>query len=193
MKPIFFKNTDELRKWFAENHATNAELFVGYYKIGSNKSSITWSESVDVALCFGWIDGVRNSIDKDSYQNRFTPRRRGSNWSAVNIKKIEELAVKGLMMPAGLAAYENRVASKSEIYSYENEVKNFSTTQENLFNQNTKAWDYFCALAPSYRKVSINWVVTAKQETTQLKRLNELISDCESGTNKWKDNKYNKK
>ncbi len=153
---------------------------------------MTWSQSVDEALCFGWIDGVRKSINEDSYQIRFTQRKPTSIWSAINIKKIEELAKKGLMQPAGLASFENRTESKSKIYSYEKDEVDLSKNFKKRFKANKKAWDYFQSLAPSYRKVSGHWVMSAKQETTRVKRLNQLISDSAAGTNQWKDNKYKK-
>ena len=165
---------------------------VGFYKVGSGKPSMTWSQSVDEALCFGWIDGVRKSINKDSYQIRFTKRKPKSIWSAINIKKIEELTKQGLMQPAGLASFEKRIENKSKIYSYEKDEVELTQDFKKQFKANKKAWDYFQSLAPSYRKLSANWVMGAKQEATQIKRLNKLISDCEEGINQWKDNKYKK-
>jgi uncharacterized protein YdeI (YjbR/CyaY-like superfamily) len=166
---------------------------VGFYKVNSGKQSMTWSQSVDEALCFGWIDGVRKTIDNDSYQIRFTQRRPTSIWSAINIKKIGELTKLGLMQPAGLEIFENRKEDISKIYSYENEEVKFSVELEEQFKPNKKAWDYFQSLALSYRKHSTYWVMSAKNEITRLKRLNELIADSQAGTNKWKENKYNKK
>ena len=193
MEPKFFSTQDDFRKWLEENHQKESELLVGFYKVGTKKSSMTWSESVDQALCFGWIDGIRKSIDEESYQIRFTPRKSTSIWSAVNIKKIEELTEKGLMFPAGIAAFEKRKEHKSKIYSHENNPKEFSEEFLKLFKANKKAWQYFEKLAPSYKKTSIHWVINAKQEVTQLKRLQQLIADSENQTNAWKDNKYTKK
>jgi uncharacterized protein YdeI (YjbR/CyaY-like superfamily) len=190
--PIFFAKQSDFRKWLQKNHKKETELLVGFYKVDSGKPSITWSQSVDEALCFGWIDGVRKSIDKDSYQIRFTQRKPTSIWSAINIKKIEELIKKGLMQPAGLASFEKRVESRSKIYSYEKEPAELTQSFKKLFKTNKKAWDYFQALAPSYKKVSIHWVMRAKQEATRLKRLKELIANSAIGTNQWKDNKYKK-
>jgi uncharacterized protein YdeI (YjbR/CyaY-like superfamily) len=153
---------------------------------------MTWSESVDEALCFGWIDGVRKSIDKESYQIRFTQRKPTSIWSAINIKKVEELKKQGLMLLAGLASFEKRTEGKSRIYSYEKGEAELPQNFKKQFKTNKKAWDYFQSLAPSYRKVSTHWVMNAKQETTRLKRLNQLISESAAGTNQWKDNKYKK-
>jgi len=192
MTPTFFAKQSDFRKWLQKNHKKETELLVGFYKVGSGKPSMTWSQSVDEALCFGWIDGVRKSIDKDSYQIRFTQRKSTSNWSAVNIRKIEELTKQGLMQPSGQASFENRIESKSRIYSYEKEDVELPQHFIKQFKANKKAWDYFQILAPSYRKVSTHWVMSARQETTQIKRLNQLISDSAAGTNQWKDNKYKK-
>lgn len=192
MTPIFFASQDEFRKWLQENHKKETELLVGYYKVNSNKPSLTWSQSVDQALWFGWIDGVRNSIDQSRYQIRFTPRKPASNWSAINIQKIKELTKQGLMMPAGMASFKNRKEHKSKIYSHENEEVKFSPDLEKQFKANKIAWKYFQSLAPTYRKASKNWVMSAKQETTRRKRLRELIEDSEAGTNQWKDSKYKK-
>jgi uncharacterized protein YdeI (YjbR/CyaY-like superfamily) len=193
MIPIFFAKPSDFRKWLKKNHKKETELLVGFYKVGSGKASMTWSQSVDEVLCFGWIDGVRASIDKDRYQIRFTQRKPESIWSAINIKKMEELTRQGLIQPAGLASFEKRKEVRSKIYSYENEALKFTQSFERQFKANKKAWNYFTTLAPSYKKLSKHWVMSAKQEATKLKRLNELVIDSELGTNKWKDNKYNKK
>ncbi|MCW3091946.1 MAG: bacteriocin-protection protein [Ferruginibacter sp.] len=192
MTPIFFATQSDFQKWLKKNHKKETELVVGFHKVGSGKLSMTWSQAVDEALCFGWIDGVRKSIDQDSYQIRFTQRKPTSIWSAINIKKIEELTRKGLMQPAGLASFEKRKEEKSKIYTHENEEVKLTQKFEKQFKENKKAWDYFQSLAPSYRKLSTHWVMRAKQATTRIKRLNELIADSENGTNKWKDNKYKK-
>ena len=154
---------------------------------------MTWSESVNQALCFGWIDGIRKSIDGESYQIRFTPRKSTSIWSAVNIKKIEELTKKELMFPAGIAAFEKRQEHKSKIYAFETEAMQLPEEFLKIFMSNSIAWEYFENLAPSYKKTSIHWIMSAKQEATQQKRLLQLISDSENQTNAWKDNKYQKK
>jgi uncharacterized protein YdeI (YjbR/CyaY-like superfamily) len=190
MAPKFFAASGEFRKWLEKNHAKETELIVGFYKVGSGKPSMSWSESVDQALCFGWIDGVRKSIDEHSYQIRFTPRKPSSIWSAVNMKKVAELKKQGLMHAAGLAAFSKRKDHKSAIYAYETATREFSPAFEKQFKANKKAWKYFQALPPGYRKTSMSWVMSAKQEATQLKRLNQLIADSEAGTNQWKDNKY---
>jgi len=187
MVPTFFAKQADFRKWLDKNHKKETELLVGFYKINSGKQSMTWSQSVDEALCFGWIDGVRKSIDEDSYQIRFTQRKHTSIWSAVNIKKMESLIQQGLMQPSGLASFEKRTENKSAIYSYENLEITFSPAFEKQFKADKKAWNYFQSLAPSYRKPSTNWVMSAKQEITRIKRLNELMEDSKAGKNKWKD------
>lgn len=181
MKPTFFAKGSDFRKWLKKNHAKEKELLVGFYKVDSGKPSMNWSESVDEALCFGWIDGVRRSLGEESYTIRFTPRKPASNWSAVNIKKIKELKEKGLMEPAGLAAYEKRQEKKSGIYAYENAPATFSGDLEKKFRANKKAWEFFSKQAPSYQKVVTNWIMSAKQETTRSSRLATLIKDSASG------------
>ncbi|GAB2813390.1 YdeI/OmpD-associated family protein [Ferruginibacter profundus] len=193
MAPLFFAKQSDFRNWLKKNHKKETELIVGFYKTGSGRPCMSWSQSVDEALCFGWIDGVRTSIDKDSYQIRFTQRKPSSIWSTVNIKKIETLSRQGLMQPAGLASFDKRKESRSEIYAHESEAVKFATAFEKQFKANKKAWHYFQSLAASYKKISTHWVMSAKQETTRLKRLHEIIKDSEAGTNKWKDNKYRKK
>ncbi|MGG9962307.1 YdeI/OmpD-associated family protein [Ferruginibacter sp. SUN106] len=193
MAPTFFAKQSDFRNWLKKNHKKESELIVGFYKVGSGHPSMSWSQSVDEALCFGWIDGVRTSIDKDSYQIRFTQRKPSSIWSAINIKKIETLTKQGLMQPAGLASFDKRKEANSKIYAHESEAVKFTPAFEKQFKANKKAWHYFQSLAASYKKISTHWVMSAKQEATQLKRLYEIITDSEAGTNKWKDNKYKKK
>ena len=193
MAASFFKTQFEFREWLEKNHQHETELVVGFYKVSTNKPSMTWSESVDQALCFGWIDGVRRSIDKDSYQIRFTPRKKTSIWSDINIKKVENLTSQGLMHKAGLDIFSHRKESLSRIYAFENEEQNLPLAFEKTFKENKLAWDYFNSLASTYRKPSLNWVMSVKQETTKIKRLKELIADSELGTNKWRHSKYNKK
>lgn len=191
--PVFFAKQSEFRKWLQKNHKKETELLVGFYKVSSGMPSMSWSESVDVALCFGWIDGMRKSIDDISYQIRFSKRNDSSIWSAINIKKIEELTKLGLMQPAGLEIFAKRTESRSKVYSHENEELDLAADFKKQFKANKKAWTYFQALASSYRRNSVRWVMTAKQKPTQIKRLNELIAQSEAGTNTWKDNKYKKK
>lgn len=181
MKPIFFKTPLDFRKWLEKNHDKETELFVGFYKTGSGRQSITWPESVDQALCFGWIDGVRKSIDEESYMIRFTPRKKNSIWSAVNTRKIEELKEKGLMMPAGLEAFRHRKEERSSVYSFENKDKGLDADSVKKFKANKKAWDFFQAQAPSYIRAASWWVVSAKKEETKSKRLQQLIEDSLKG------------
>ncbi len=189
----FFSTQTLFREWLANNHDKETELFVGFYKVKSGYPSMTWSQSVDQALCFGWIDGIRRSIDEDSYQIRFTPRRQKSVWSPVNLEKIEELTKQGLMQQAGIDIFKNRPESKPSDYAFRQKTLKLPSDFENQFKANEKAWSYFDALAPSYKKLSIHWVISAVQDKTKIKRLNELIASSELGTNKWKDNKYKKK
>lgn len=181
MKPLFFENALAFRKWLETNGEKETELLVGYCKVSTGKLSMSWSESVDQALCFGWIDGVRRSIDKESYYIRFTPRKPNSNWSAVNIQKINELISSGQMTPTGLKLFELRKESKSEVYSYENRTEDFPPDIEERFRQNEKAWKFFTKQAPSYRKTIIYWIMSSKQEATFEKRFNLLTAGCESG------------
>jgi uncharacterized protein YdeI (YjbR/CyaY-like superfamily) len=177
MKPIFFSDQSELRKWFSKNHNKENELLVGYYKKTSGIKSITWSESVDQALCFGWIDGIRKSIDEVSYSIRFTPRRPNSIWSAINIKKVKALTRLGLMEEAGIEAFKKLDLKKSRIYSFEQNAIKFDEKYEAIFRRNNKGWEYFSKQVPSYRKPAIHWVNSAKQEETRIRRLNTLIND----------------
>jgi uncharacterized protein YdeI (YjbR/CyaY-like superfamily) len=178
--PTFFTTQEHFRKWLEKNYNKATELFVGFYKVNSGKPSMTWSQSVDQAICFGWIDGVRKSIDKDSYFIRFTPRKPTSIWSAINIKKVEDLIKQGLMQPAGLASFKLRKESKSKIYAYEKEAVKLSDDFEKKFKANKKAWEFFQSLPPSYKKHALYWVMTSKQEATAIKRLEELITDSEA-------------
>ena len=179
MGPTFFATQQEFRDWLAENHSTKSELLVGFYKVGSKKPSMSWSQSVDQALCFGWIDGIRKSIDAESYSIRFTPRKSTSIWSTINIHKIEELTKAKLMQPAGLAAFKLRKEEKSNVYAYENEESELSTDVENIFIGHPIAWKYFNAQAPSYKKVIKHWIMSAKQEKTKLSRLEKVITYSE--------------
>lgn len=180
-KPIFFANQSDFRKWLEKNHDKEKELFVGYYKIASGKPSLTWSQSVDEAICFGWIDGIRRSIDSESYMIRFTPRKITSNWSEVNLKKVEMLTKLGMMTPAGIKIFKNRKRANTKQYSYENGSYKLDEKFAKRFRSNKKAWKFFSAQAPSYQKVTIKWVVTAKREETRLTRLQTLITDSEAG------------
>lgn len=176
MNPTFFATQEKFREWLEKHYQKETELVVGFYKVKSKKPSMSWSESVDQALCFGWIDGVRKSIDDESYTIRFTPRKKSSIWSAINIKKIEVLTKAGLMKPEGKKAFELRSEDKSGIYSHEKEPSFLNPEFEKQFKANTIAWEYFTNQAPSYKKVIIHWIMTAKQEKTQLSRLDKAIN-----------------
>ena len=171
----FFASQIEFRDWLEANHSTAAELLVGFYKIASRKPSMTWSQSVDQALCFGWIDGVTRRINDESYSIRFTPRKTNSIWSAVNIAKIKDLETKGLMRPAGSKAFKKRSESKSGVYAYENPDVEFSPEFKKTFKSNEAAWIFFTAQAPSYQKTIRHWISRAKQEVTRVSRLQKTI------------------
>jgi uncharacterized protein YdeI (YjbR/CyaY-like superfamily) len=177
----FFKTPSALRKWLEAHHASAKELWVGFYKKGSGKPSIDWPESVDEALCFGWIDGIRKSIDADSYMIRFTPRKPTSVWSAVNIKNVENLIKEKRMHPAGLKAFAARKENRSGIYSYEQRGPELVEPYLGMLKRNKAAWKFFQAQPPSYRKVMNWWVVSAKQEATRVKRLDKLIEESAQG------------
>jgi len=179
IKATFFATQALFRKWLEKNHKKEKELIVGYYKVDSGKPSMTWPQSVDQALCFGWIDGVRRSIDKDCYCIRFTPRKPTSIWSDINIKKVEELTKAGLMLPEGLHAFSLRKEHKSRIYSHEKEASFLSPDFEKQFKKNKLAWKFFNEQAPSYKKVMAHWIMTAKQEKTRLARLEKTILTSE--------------
>ena len=179
MEPAFFADQLDFRKWLEKNHQKEKELLVGFYKLTSKKPSMSWSESVDQALCFGWIDGVRKSIDEESYPIRFTPRKTSSIWSAINIQKMEDLTKAGLMTDAGLKAFSFRTENKSKIYSHEKEPVPLDGSYEKQFKANKTAWDFFEKQAPSYKKVMIHWIMSAKQEKTRQSRLEKTISESE--------------
>ena len=181
-KPRFFTTAAEFRAWLEQHHADERELWVGFHKKGSGRPSITWQEAVAEALCFGWIDGVRRSVDEHSYANRFTPRRRGSNWSAVNVRLVEELTRAGRMRPAGLKAFEERAPARTGVYSYENRhTARLDPDQEEQLRANAEAWEFFHAQPPSYRQTAVWWVVSAKRDETRQRRLATLIEDSAAG------------
>jgi uncharacterized protein YdeI (YjbR/CyaY-like superfamily) len=181
MEPVFFATPEEFRAWLEAHHATETELLVGFHKKGTGRPSITWPESVDEALCFGWIDGVRKRLDDDRYTIRFTPRKLGSIWSAVNIQRVGELTAQGRMRPAGQRAFGTRDEGRSRVYSYERARAGLSAQDEAAFRANPQAWAFFQAQPPSYRKTAAWWVVSAKREETRGKRLATLIADSEQG------------
>jgi uncharacterized protein YdeI (YjbR/CyaY-like superfamily) len=190
--PKFFKSYMEFRKWLEKNHLKKSEIIVGFYKVGTNKCNMTWSESVDQALCFGWIDSVRRSIDEESYCIRFTPRKPSSIWSNVNINKMEELMRKKLVFPAGISIYKKRKDHKSGIYAFEKKDVDFSVELVKEFKKNKAAWNWFQKQVPSYKKVVKHWVMSGKKDETRMKRLKELILDSEQGK-KIKQVDYSKK
>jgi uncharacterized protein YdeI (YjbR/CyaY-like superfamily) len=173
---LFFGTGEELRAWFVEHHADATELVLGFWKVGTGRPSVTWSEAVDEALCFGWIDGVRRRIDEASYSIRFTPRRPGSNWSSINLAKVEALTEQGRMTPAGLAAHAGRTVRVPQ-YSFEQQAEPaLDPLQQRQFRSVQQAWTFFERQAPSYRKRAIWWVVSAKREETKVQRLAKLIA-----------------
>jgi uncharacterized protein YdeI (YjbR/CyaY-like superfamily) len=180
MEPQFFKNKGELRKWFENNHDSIDVLWVGYYKKSTRKESITWDQSVEVAICFGWIDGIRKSIDDQCYKIRFTPRNPRSSWSHKNTKTAEEMIKKGRMLAPGMKAFEHRREDTTGIYSYEQEMVDFNKEFETTFRKNQKAWLFFNSQPAYYRKITIRWVMSAKQDKTRRNRLETLISDSEN-------------
>lgn len=180
MNPHFFETPGDFRKWLDANHEKETELLVGFYKVGSAKASITWPQSVDEALCYGWIDGVRKSLSEDSYTIRFTPRKATSIWSAVNIDKMEALLKSGLVKPMGIAVYEKRKESKSKIYSHEQkEPIELPESFEIEFKAHLSAWTFFMNQAPSYRKIMIHHINSAKQEKTKRSRFEALLKASE--------------
>jgi uncharacterized protein YdeI (YjbR/CyaY-like superfamily) len=181
LEPVFFASPSKLQAWFQNHGATEPELWIGFYKKGSGRPSITWPESVDEALCVGWIDGIRRRIDVERYAIRFTPRRRGSVWSVINIKRVRVLSNEKRMQAAGLAAFARRRANKSGIYSYEQRAEQLPEPYAAEIRRNRKAWQFFQAQPPSYRKAIGWWIVSAKQEETRQKRLARLVAESGRG------------
>src|SRR4030095_249034 len=176
----FFKTSLALRKWFEKNHSKKDELWIAFYKKSSGKPSVTYLEAVDNALSFGWIDGLVKGIDAQHYCQRFTPRRKNSIWSAINLKKADALIKKGLMAPAGLKVYNERNKKRTNLYSFEQKDLKLPPAYEKKFKRNKKAWENFNAMIPSYKKPAVWWITSAKQEETRLRRLEELIRDSEA-------------
>jgi len=181
MHPRFFATPAAFRKWLAANHAKSKELWVGYYKKNSGKPSIDWPQSVDEALCFGWIDGIRKTIDEESYKIRFTPRKPGSIWSAVNVRNVERLIKEKRMRAAGLKAYEAKKEYRSGIYAYEQRPAELVEPYASKLKRHKKAWEFFQAQPPYYRKLMTWRIISAKQEETRIKRLEELIEVSAKG------------
>lgn len=181
MKPRFFKTPKDFRAWFEKNHAKEPELLVGFFKVDSGKPSITWPQSVDEALCFGWIDGIRRSIDETAYSIRFTPRKATSIWSEVNTKRVGELNAEGRMTPAGMAAFDRRNAEKSAIYSYERKHATLDASFLKKLQADKKVWAYYSAQPPHYRRTTGHWIMSAKRDETRERRLATLIECSRKG------------
>jgi uncharacterized protein YdeI (YjbR/CyaY-like superfamily) len=181
-KPRFFAIADDFRAWLEKHHASATELVVGFHKKHTGRASMTWTESVREALCYGWIDGIRRSLGDDSYTIRFTPRKPGSNWSLRNVRHVEELIREGRMAPAGLAAFEARTPDRTGVYSFEQRHSaRLEAAQEKQFRANSGAWEFFESQPPSYRMTAVYWVVSAKREETRSRRLAQLIEDSAAG------------
>lgn len=181
MKPKFFSTPEEFRQWLEQNHDKETELMIGFHRKASGKKSITYAEALDEALCFGWIDGVRRKLNETSYVQRFTPRKPRSIWSLVNVNHVERLKKEGRMREPGLAAYDRRTPERTGIYAFENRPQQLSPAYEKKFRQNKKAWKFFEAQAPYYKKLTIFRIMSAKREETQIRRLEELIECSANG------------
>ncbi len=179
--PLFFTEPAQWRAWLEEHHDSKTEVWVGFHKKHTGRRAMSWKELVDEALCFGWIDGLARGIDADTYQQRVTPRKKLSTWSAVNLSRVPELITEGRMTPAGLAAYERRREDRQAIYSYENETGRLPPVYLEQLAAVPAAQAFFDACAPSYRKIAIGWVLTAKQESTRHRRMAQLIADSAEG------------
>jgi uncharacterized protein YdeI (YjbR/CyaY-like superfamily) len=180
--PIFFASPEEFCAWLEEHHATAVDLLVAFHKKSTARPTMTLTESVREALCFGWIDGIRRSLGNESYTIRFTPRKPRSNWSSLNIRHVEELIREGRMTPAGLAAYEARTPERTGVYAFEQRhTARLEPEQEERLRADPKAWEFFQAQPASYRQTAIYWVVSAKREETRARRLATLISDSAAG------------
>lgn len=181
-KPKFFGSPVAFRSWLIEHHESETELVVGFYKVASGKPSMTWPESVDEALCFGWIDAVRRSLGEDAYTIRFTRRKPKSIWSAINVAKVEQLQAAGKMYPAGERAFALRTAARTGVYSFERaEAAALTAAEDSQFKRNKRAYAFFEAQAPSYRRTALHWVVSAKRAETRTRRLEKLIEDSAAG------------
>jgi uncharacterized protein YdeI (YjbR/CyaY-like superfamily) len=179
-RPLFFESAAEFRDWLDRHHDHAKEVVVGFYKVGTKQATLSWSDAVDEALCVGWIDGLRRAVDEQRYQIRFTPRRPGSNWSALNIRKAKALIQAGRMKPAGLAAWDAR--AQSSPYSYEQTFEDsFAKSEEKALRSNKAAWKDWETRAPSYRKSATRWVTSAKRPQTRKSRLETLIRCCAAG------------
>jgi uncharacterized protein YdeI (YjbR/CyaY-like superfamily) len=182
MGPLFFTTAAELRDWFSAHHESEPELLVGYWKKGTGKPTVSHSEAIEQALCFGWIDSIGRRIDDERYQVRFTPRRKGSVWSAVNVATVARLTEQGLMHPAGLRAFEERRPDRVATYSYEQPADAvLEPTQAERLQADPRAWEWFSTQSPSYRRAAVHWVTSAKRPDTRERRLVQLIADSAAG------------
>jgi len=181
MKPRFFANQTQFHSWLVKNHDSRKELLVGFHKKSSSKKGITYPEALDEALCFGWIDGVRKTVDEDSYTIRFTPRKPKSIWSLVNVRHVDRLKKEGRMQASGLTAFDARDPKRTGIYSFENRPRELSRVYQKILRANKQAWEFFNAQAPFYKRTIAFWVMSAKKEETRLSRLNRLIEDSARG------------
>jgi uncharacterized protein YdeI (YjbR/CyaY-like superfamily) len=177
----FFESPEELRDWFDANHATAADLWLGSYRKASGRPSVSWSDAVDEALCVGWIDSIRKRLDDTRSAQRFTPRRKGSTWSAINVAKVAALTASGRMRPAGLAAFERRTEANTAVYSYERPEATFSDVELERFRAVPEAWTDWERRSPSYRRTVTHWVTSAKGVETRARRLEALIADSAAG------------
>lgn len=176
MEPKYFKTSAAMRAWLHKNHAKESELVAGYFKKGTGKKSITWPESVDEALCFGWIDGIRKRIDEERYTVRFTPRRKGSTWSAVNVGRVRALEAEGRMTDAGRTAFAARTESRTAVYSFESFQKEFDGDLLEMLRSDEAAWRVWQSRTPSYRKTHVHWLMSAKRDDTRRRRMEKLIA-----------------
>ena len=180
--PTFFPNAKAFRQWLEANASSAAELLVGFHKVGTGRPGMSWSESVDEALCFGWIDGVRKRVDEAAYTIRFTPRKPTSIWSAINIAKVAQLRAEGRMTPAGAQAFAKRTEARSNVYSHERaEAAELSPSELSVFKRNKAAWHFFDSTPPGYRKVVLHWVCSAKKPETRATRLTKLLESSAAG------------
>ncbi len=177
----FFRSREEFRAWLAKNHDKKTELVLGFYKKGAPKKGIAYTDAVDEAICYGWIDGVRRSVDEISYNTRFTPRRPKSIWSAVNIAKVEELVAQGRMAEPGMRVFEARDPAKTNLYAFEQKTVVFDAARAKRFTANESAWAFFEAQPPGYRRLATWWVMSAKRDETRDRRLGQLIQTSADG------------
>lgn len=177
----FFATTEELRDWFDEHHATAPQLWLGYHKKVTGRPSVDWSRAVDEAICVGWIDGILKRVDEETHVQRFTPRRKGSNWSAINVDKVARLTAEGRMRPAGIAAFEARTAANTAVYAYERDETALTDDETARFEADPQAWADWQRRSPSYRRTVTHWITSAKQAPTRERRLAALIADSRAG------------